>query len=270
MQATDFMYDGVRLSDLGYIICTFDGNSVDNVSAGSTITFNTVAQHGGAYYAQTDSVYEECFSTTFDICKYRPGSPGADISLNEFRFLMSWLNRKEYCTFSLIDEHDSGWNNIYYDGSFNVERINYCGRLIGLSLTFQSNRPFGYGPELYEEYTANTPEDIIIIENKSDELGALYPDTVIIKCLSDGDLNIFNQKDNRLVKINNCANNEEITMNCRSQIISSSESNHKLYDDFNFNFFRLVSAYNDRENIFLVSMPCKITIIYRPIKKVVF
>lgn len=270
MQATDFIYDGVQLSDLGYMICTFDNTGVDNVTAGSNITFDVVMQHNGAYYAQTGSTYGECFTTSFDICKYRPNSLGEDISLNEFRFFMSWLNRKEYCTFSLIDSHDSGWNNIYFDGSFNIERINFHGRLIGLTLTFQSNRPFGYGAEIIETYSAVTAEDVIVIDSKTDELGALYPDTVEITCQSDGDLEIFNQTDNRLVSISNCTLGEVITMKCFRQMISSSDTNHKLYEDFNFNFFRLMSTYNNRENIFLVSIPCDITIKYHPVRKVVF
>jgi hypothetical protein len=48
MYATDFEYDGRYLSDYGFIICNFNAPSdADIVSAGSTLTFNTVALNKG-------------------------------------------------------------------------------------------------------------------------------------------------------------------------------------------------------------------------------
>lgn len=270
MQATDFIYDGLKLSDFGFMICTFDSSGTDTVTAGSNITFNSVKQHGGIYYAQTDTEYGECFTTTFDICKADYRTPGTDITFDEFRSLMRWLNRREFCTFSLIDNHDSSWNHVCFEGSFNIERINFAGRLIGLTLTFQSNRPFGIGETITATLNVTSSNQTYSLENKSDEIGALYPDTVIITCNGSGNLSIQNSLDDKTVYIANCAAGEVITMQCMSKIITSSIDSHKLYNDFNFNFFRLYSTYSDRENKYTASIPCEIKVSYRPVIKVVF
>lgn len=270
MQATDFIYDGIRLSDLGYMICTFDSSGITNATAGSTITFNSVKQHGGIYHAQVGTEYEECFTTTFEICKNTPYAAGVDIPLEEYRFLMSWLNRRQFCTFSLIDNHDHEWDNIYFEGSFNIERVNFSGRLIGLSLTFQSNRPFGFGPVTVKRLTFQSANDVLFMENPSDELGALYPDEVVITCNAAGDLMLYNELDDRSVVIKNCTASEVITMDPTHQIISSSDASHKLCDDFNFTFFRLYRTFWNKNNKIGASLPCEVKITYRPIKKVVF
>lgn len=270
MQATDFIYDGIKLSDIGYIICTFDSSGVGNATAGSTITFNSVKQHGGVYHAQVGTEYEECFTTTFEICKNTPTTAGVDIPLEEYRFLMSWLNRREFCTFSLVDNHDHEWDDIYFEGSFNIEKILFAGRLIGLSLTFQSNRPFGFGPVTVKRFSIESPNQVVFMRNISDEIGALYPDEVVIKCTSAGDLTLYNDLEKRSTTINNCKENEIVTMDCVHQIISTSNEDHELCNDFNFNFFRLYRTFWDKNNKIAVSLPCEIKITYRPIKKVVF
>ena len=270
MQATDFIYDGHKLSDCGFMICTFSSGGTDVVTAGSNITFNSVKQHSGIYYAQSDTEYGECFTTTFDICKVNNLASGADITLDEFRSLMRWLNRREFCTFSLIDSYDESWNAIYFEGSFNIERINFAGRLIGLTLTFQSNRPFGVGASITKTLTASSAGQACSLTNESDELGVLYPDTVIITCKGNGNLSITNSLDDWTVYIANCTTNEIITMQCTNQIITSSISSHKLYNDFNFHFFRLYREYNNKQNNYTISIPCEIKVTYRPVIKVVF
>lgn len=270
MQATDFIYDGHKLSDFGFMICTFNSGGTDVVTAGSNITFNSLKQYGGVYYAQTDTEYGECFTTTFDICKVNNLASGADITLEEFRALMRWLNRREFCTFSLVDDYDKSWNTIYFEGSFNIERINFAGRLIGLTLTFQSNRPFGVGPAITETLTATSANQVCSLTNESDEIGALYPETAVITCKKSGTLSISNSIDDWTVYIANCTAGEIITMQCSSQIITSSLSSHKLYNDFNFNFLRLYREYDNKQNDYTISIPCEIKITYRPVIKVVF
>ena len=271
MQATDFSYDGLWLSDLGFMICTFDSGGVENATAGSYITFNSVKQHNGKRFALMSSEYEEAFTATFDICKMNNSGAGEDITIDEFRFIMRWLNRREYHTFSLVDNHEEEWNEVFFEGSFNVERINYSGRLVGLSLTFTANRPFGLGKELVENldlWHDNVREGTIF--NRSDEIGITYPEQVIITCHADGDLSITNSFDNSTVSIKNCSSGEVLTMDCVNQIITTSDNTHLLYNDFNYTFFRICSDYMHIENVYAVNQPCEITVRYRPVRKVVF
>ena len=41
-KAYDFFYDGLKLSDFGFMLCKFDDGGVDTVSNGSEISFNTI------------------------------------------------------------------------------------------------------------------------------------------------------------------------------------------------------------------------------------
>ena len=50
MKSYDFEYDGLCLSDMGYIICQFDAESSQTVSNGSQITFNTTSTLNGSKY----------------------------------------------------------------------------------------------------------------------------------------------------------------------------------------------------------------------------
>ena len=52
MKSYDFEYDGLCLSDMGYIICQFDAESSQTVSNGSQITFNTTSTLNGSKYEQ--------------------------------------------------------------------------------------------------------------------------------------------------------------------------------------------------------------------------
>ena len=47
MKSYDFEYDGLNLSDFGFMICSFDSKGVETISNGSTITFNTVSMFNG-------------------------------------------------------------------------------------------------------------------------------------------------------------------------------------------------------------------------------
>lgn len=99
MRAIDFEYDNQYLSDYGFIICDFNFSSGANeVDAGSTITFNKISRHSGKRYGLSSTQYDECITTSFDICKnpdiYDPED--MEISNDEYRDIMRWLNRREF------------------------------------------------------------------------------------------------------------------------------------------------------------------------------
>lgn len=271
MRATDFIYDGVRLSSLGYMICSFDSGGMDTVSAGSEITFNSVKQHHGIYYAQTGTEYEQCFSTSFSICKDIPDSAGKEITLEEYRQLMRWLNRCQFHDFILLDDKESGWADIVFQGSFNIEKVEFCGNLIGLNLTLTTNRPFGAGKPTTVQFSLTGDGDSYTFTNDSDEIGVLYPDLLEITCNGSGDLELENTTEGRVTFIAGCTTGEVITMDCVNKIVTSSLLAHKkIYNDFNFTFFRLYNKYTDRNNTITASIPCAIKIVYSPIRKAVF
>ena len=86
-----------------------------------------------------------------------------------------------------------------------------------------------------------------------------------IEILEGGDLSIYNDLDKRTMVIKNCVSEEKITLDY--PIISSSLPSHKIQNDFNWDFFRIVNTFRTKRNNLTVSLPCNITIKYSPIIK---
>lgn len=263
MKAFDFEYDGICLSDMGFIICKFGENGFDTVSSGSQITFNTVSILGGGKHELVSVSYSKCLETTFSICKNMCNGNGElEISVEEYRKMMRWLNRKTFHKFRLLDNE---YFEYFFEGSFNINKIENDGKLIGLELTLVTNRPYALQEqrtiilkniEFYGEKT---------IIDTSDEEGFIYPD-LEITMESEGTLNITNLENNRLTEITNCKPGEVITL--RYPVIESSLDTHDIKNCFNWIFPRISNTFQSAKNTFKISVPCTIKMTYFPIAKI--
>lgn len=282
MKACDFIYDGIALSDLGFQICHFDSLGVETISMGSEISFNMVSAQNGIRHYLTSSSYEDCLTANIQICKNLCDDSNMYIDLETQRDIMRWLNRKSYHAFKLIGDDD--YVGINFESSFNVSKIEVCGKVVGFELEMFTNRPFATGNpvtinldiEADDLVDTVTKRDGIILNNvckktiysKSDEENCIYPD-MQITIKEAGDLEIYNALEDRTMKIANCKNGEIITINY--PLIESSlgeERDTKIQNDFNWEFFRIASTFKNRLNEFTISLPCTIKIKYSPIIKV--
>lgn len=270
MKAFDFEYDGVKLSDMGYMICRFGGEGDDTIATGSQITMNTVPVLYGRKHEFISSGYDSYIEATFQICKkICDGSELYEISVNEERQLMRWLNRMNYHKMVFLGDE---YKNYYFEATFNLASIVVNGVACGIQLTMMTNRPYAiqdyviraehtnesttiYYNDVETETTTNNAFYLGII---SDDEGILYPKKVEITCGSDGDLDIYNQTAGRHTIIKNCANGEVITLDY--PVITSSYADHAIQNDFNWNYFCFAKAFNIDKNIFTVSMPCTMVI----------
>lgn len=268
MYAKDFEYDGHHLSDYGFIICTITGNTdVETISAGSKLAFNIVKRHNGKLYSLASTSYEECISTTFEICKDPCVNDNIAISNDEYRDIMRWLNRREFLDFQIVND-DVGLNDdpCIFKASFNIDKITYGGMLYGLSLTATTDKPFGYG--LPRKVTLQFPNSSTVKKyiDISDEIGYIYPNLKITVNQS-GDLILENKSQNCKTIIKNCVSGEVITIDGEAHIISSNKVAHKICNDFNYSFFKIGNNYDDRMNYITASLPCTVEISYVPIVK---
>lgn len=103
------------------------------------------------------------------------------------------------------------------------------------------------------------------LNDTSYEEGYIYPE-MEITIKKDGDLTIYNAMENRETYIANCVNGEVITFDY--PVIKSSNSSHKIQNDFNWTFFRVANTYNNSRNDLVITLPCSIKIKYSPIVKV--
>lgn len=268
MNAVDFQFDNLYLSDFGCIICTFDsGGSPETISMGSEISFTKSAVSNGRRFMITDAKYENCIETEFSICKNPDLVDEYEdrfFTLDEQRDIMRWLNRTEMCRFTIINDE---YIDIFYEGSFNVSRIELNGDVIGMSLKFTSNRPFALSLE--REYNFVIEDEIVTytIQDSSDEIGYDYPN-VTVTLAQDGDLVITNSFDGRQTIINNCVSGEVITMS--NMVIETSNSAHAetIMNDFNFKFPQICNSYESAKNTYSFSLECSVSISYKPVRKV--
>lgn len=267
LNATDFNYDNLFLSDFGCIICDFNGGGTETISMGSNVSFSTTPVENGKRFLVTSAKYDECIEAEFAICK-NPDIYDNDemfFTIDEQRAIMRWLNRSEFCRFQLVGEE---YDDIYFQGSFNIDKIVLNAKVIGMNLRFQSNRPFAFGADIIDEFTIANSGDSHLIVDESDEIGYTYP-TIEITLNASGNLSITNSfDDSRVTTINNCISGEKITI--ENMIIETSIEAHEatIMNDFNFVFPQICNSYNNSDNLFSFSLPCTCTFSYIPIKKV--
>lgn len=262
MKSYNFEYDGLKLSDFGFIICNFGSEGLQTISNGSQITFNTVSSLNGAKHELTSTEYNNCLESVFQICKNPCDSNNSEISIEELRALSKWLNRKGFYKFKILNDE---YLDIYFEASFNISKIEFNGKLCGLELSLKTNRPFALQEPkkiTLKNLEANGEKSII---DYSDVEGYIYPE-IEITINESGDFSIYNAIEDRTTFIANCVVGEVIKMNY--PIIESSVSSHEIQNDFNWNFFRIANTFRNNINKLIISLPCTIKLNYSPTVKV--
>lgn len=266
MKFYDFQYDGLNLSDMGYMTCYFGTKGLETITNGSQIVFNTVSTLNGAKHELLSSQYNECLTSTFQICKNPCYDKDLEISTSDFLDLTSWLNRKEFHKFKFLKDD---YLDLFFEATFNINRIEINGKLYGLELNMVTNRPFALQENnkiIIKTDVANSKKSFNDISN---EEGIIYPSIMKITMLASGNLSITNELDNnRTTTIKNVVKDEVITM--KYPIISSSIASHKIQNDFNWKFFRIANTFKNKKNDLIISLPCNIEIIYNPVIKISF
>lgn len=265
MKALDFEYDGYLLSDFGFMICSFGDKGLETISNGSKISFNTTPIFNGSKSLLTQVSYDENIECNFAICKNPCVTASGDvepITATEESQIMRWLNRKKFLKFRVLQD---GYEDIYFNGSFNINKYVLDGNVYGFELTFTSDRPYAIYDSVMYNFTISTENGNYVINDISDEIGYIYA-KMKIKCLSSGNLIINNSIEKRDTVIKNCTQNEIITLDY--PIIESTLISHKLQNDFNFNFVRIANTYENTLNKLTFSLPCEVQLSYNPIKKV--
>ena len=262
MKVKDFEYDGIMASEQGIVPCSFDSDNQDTINYGSKINFDTVSMRNGKEFELVNAGYDEAGEFTFQICKMENKNGNHYFSTDEQRFVYRWLNRNDgFHTLKIITIDNQ---TILFEGSFNIEVIEFCGQVIGFELTFTMGKPFATQETKIFSHTFSANEKYIIID-ESDDIGYIYP-VLKITCKSNGDLKLYNSIEDRTTIIKNCKSGEVISVD-KNLNISTSISSHKLYNDFNFVFFRIANSYADNKNIISVNIPCEIKFEYCPIVK---
>ncbi|MGN0166387.1 MAG: phage tail domain-containing protein [Lachnospiraceae bacterium] len=260
----DFIFDGEKLSDYGYVVCSVGSAVGLETAAISEMSVTEIKSPLSERSHIAAASYDTNLSSTIQIMKTPCGSEKVSPVTNEdLSALTRWLCRKEYKWFSPIGENAA--DTVYHQVRFQVRQLLLADRRIGLELDIISNAPFGYTEK--KEVLLSYHENGNSLTLDSDEEGYIYPDAVIT-INEDGNLLITNAYENRITRINNCKSGEVLTFTGGDtlQLVSSREG-HDLSADFNYNFIRLCSRYKDSVNTFTTSIDCHIRLKYREIRK---
>lgn len=262
MRIYDFEYDNFRLSDFGFVICKFGGGGTDTVSNGAELTFNTVPSQSGVRHELTSVEYGDALTTTFQICKNLCYTSDEEVTIEEARKIMRWLNRKEFHKFRFINDEYIG---IYFEATFNVSRVEVGGIFRGFELEMTTNAPFAFYEPIDITITNTVANGEKVIVSKSDEEGYIYP-KMEITIDSDGDLEIHNDIEDRTMFIKGCKQGEVIKLDY--PVIETSLASHEIQNDFNWRFFRIAKTFKEDGNHVTISIPCTIKMTYSPIVKI--
>ena len=266
---TDFIYDGLRLSNFGYMIVSFDGSKNGEIDTDSQLSYNHAPMMSGKRQPYITSIYEDPLKMEIQIgksfcldCDKNVETSSSIITSDDMAFLKRWLSRPHPHKLSLIGDE---YNGIYWMGSFNVTEYIFGDGRIGATLTFECDAPFGYKEDVIFSGDLNA-NGTFEYNCTSDEIGWVYPNlTITIR--EDGDLQISNS-DNRTMEIKNCKANEMITIDKNLQISSTFES-HRIADDFNYVYYRVNNSFNSVVNTLTSNLAISYEIAYSPYSKVV-
>ena len=140
MKATDFEFNNRRLSEFGMVLCQFGGSKgLETITDGAVTSFTTVPTMNGSKHNLTSVGYEECLEATWEICKHSCNGDIQEITPVEHRNLTAWLCRKKFLKLKILDESNI---DLYHEAKIDVSRIEIDGKLYGLELNIQTNRPF--------------------------------------------------------------------------------------------------------------------------------
>jgi len=221
--AIDFEYDGRRLSEFGFIICSFDeSGGAKTAEKGTEITFSTAPIDLGQRHAITGARYDTRLSTAFQICKNPELYEGNEMNITneEFRELSRWLNRRTFLWFHAYDECEPDVILPWFRATFTLRRINIAASTIGIQLDMQTDAPWGYGEAVEEHFYFTSDNMTNIIEDKNEEVGIMLPE-ITITCNDVGELRLSNELTGCSFRVKNCVAGEVITQYGDARIIES-------------------------------------------------
>lgn len=269
MVLEDFEFNGERLSNKNCVICAANTSNNDSISMGSSLSFDSITNNATHITENLRADYPNNISCTFDIMKSDCVS-GTEktFTQKEISHFRRWLNSKTNQKFIPIYDEEK-FDVIYYYGTFtDVDAIYIGGEIIGLTLSFLANAPWGYQDNTTFTATIDDGGGTFTIYDDADEVGFSYPESIIITCNESGDLTLNNSLDEHSFVLNNVTSGEVLTIDCRNKILTSSITHDGLYNDFNYRYPRIVTTTTLDPNIFTSNLGCDVEIIYSSIRKV--
>lgn len=256
---SSFSYLGQNLKDYNLMISHFDSD-VGEVETGlATESIYTRSSDG-----TRRNLYGVKYSSPEPLVITVIKKNGNEFSIDETRKILRWLT----------GSNTDSWLDLYIGDEVkyrllghiqDIKQYKMDARIVGFVITFESASPFAYSAlqhypipteeEGSEWYILNGEDNVIEINNESDDLYSYVYLNTIFKNTTGSDLKIINTsiydevtKEYEITKVSNLLQNEEINIS-NSMMITSDSPTRTFGDSFNFIFPRLRPG----ENVFNIS-----------------
>jgi len=260
VDATNFIFDGKSLSDFGFIICAFDGET--NTSTSPSITYTTLKVPNNDRRRFLSSNYEDVISFELSIAKYESKKNLLPINSYEDRSIRKWLCREDGFHELVIEQDD--FYNIYYNAQINITPQIVCGRIRGYRLTITTDNVYGYTEWIETEFDiySYNPYHFLALSDKADYFYPIWE----ITPLQNGNLTIKILEDTNqtYTTINSVVANKKIIIDSENGIVEGISP-----DNFNWIIPRLIQGYDETVNTITSTLPCHIKLKYRLARKAV-
>jgi hypothetical protein len=253
MYATDFLFDENRLSDFGYMIGSFNGET--ETATGGNIEFTVVKSPSNDRFNFYGSQLNEQLVWNFSILKNPCQNENEEMYFTQYEEsqLSQWLLKQDGFRFFQFDQE--GYEDVYYRVQINMLPHQINGRTIGFDLTVTSDCGYGYSEEIEKTFIFNNSKSIRL-DVHSDTNSYILPYFTIygkgnfyISNNSDLSQNYSNGKDTEFTDVNGT-----IILDSENDIIGLLENegkdneqivNYSSPKNFNWYFLRLVNGVNN-------------------------
>lgn len=261
MYAEDFTFNGRKLTDSGFRICSFDGS--EPTFTPSAITFITSELPTNSRKHFVVSKREEPISMTFSIIRYECPDGVKPVDLKTDISIHKWLERED--GFHKLVFLESDYKDIYFNAQVNLTPHTLNGIIYGYDVTVVTDNAYAYGNEVECEF--DTQADIPCqMTTVSDRMGYIYP-YIEITPKTDGNLafNITEDANQSYTVFSSAKANQTIKINSELYIIENYDT---VNDKFNWKFPRLLQGEEETVNTITTTLDCHVVIKYVPLKAV--
>lgn len=261
MYASNFIFNGRSLSDFGYMICEFDGET--NTATPANITFTTAKPPGSKRRHFLTSLIEDVIMFEFSIVKYSCGRMIEDIGQYEHSMIERWLCRTDGYKELVIEQEN--FDHICFFANINITPHIVYGRIRGYRLIVTTDSSCAYS-EPMETMFDLSPSSPYRFYASSDDAGYFYPVWEIVP-KQNGNLSIKITEDTEQTNtvLHNVSTGQIIKLDSENGIIEGTPP-----DNFNWMFPRIVQDYEYNFNTITSTLPCSVKMSYRLARKAVF
>lgn len=262
----DFIFEGFRMSDYGLICWNGSDGEIDDVADMSlTPVITTVFTGDSPHSTYVTQKYESQGEFTIKLTKAFCGSNETNyFTENECRAYNRLLTGKPGYSWLKVINNEVMETDFYYRAQ--VARIEYerLGlHVVGYDITFSIDGGMAYSEEQTVFINAVANQKFNIYSN-SDDLHDYTRPVIKITASAAGTLTLTNNTDSWSSVMENMTAGEELKIDSKNELLSSSRARTYILNDFNLHWPRLLPGKNE----FVCSQDAVITLIFRAARKV--